>query len=86
MKQFEPSEFGVDFDKRTFIAEVVKVFNQCVFAEVWTVDELLLHPREAIRFCDMVRDRRKWYEVPDDVILRSLLQRRKHPEPGLDPV
>jgi hypothetical protein len=45
----------------------------------WTIDELLLHPREAIRFCDDVRHQRGYYDVPDDIILRAILGRRKNP-------
>jgi len=45
----------------------------------WSVDELLLHPREGVRFCDDLRHRHAFYDLPDDIILRGLLDRRKHP-------
>jgi len=46
----------------------------------WTIDEMLLHPSEAISFCDDIRGRQKDFStLPDELILRSLLGRRKHP-------
>jgi hypothetical protein len=50
-----------------------------VYRDGWTVDELLLHPREALNFCDQVRRRYGYFDVPDDIILRSIMQRRKNP-------
>ena len=41
-----------------------------------TIDELLLHPREAILFCDNVRSKFGYYLVPDDVILRPMMRNR----------
>jgi len=45
----------------------------------WTIDEPLLHPREAIRFCDDIRHRHGWYDMPNDLILRVMMSRRKNP-------
>jgi len=33
-----------------------------VILDGWTIDELLLHPREAALFCDGVRRKRGWYD------------------------
>lgn len=45
-----------------------------MFRGAWTIEELLLHPRDAIRFCDDVRHKHAYFDLPDDIILRSLLQ------------
>ena len=61
-----------------FIDRLVDDFAE-TFRDAWSVDELLLHPREALRFCDDVRRKHGWFDVPDDIILPSVLQRRKNP-------
>ena len=43
----------------------------------WTVDELLLHPREALNLCDSFRRAYGYFDLPDEVILRQLMIRRK---------
>lgn len=45
----------------------------------WSVDELLLHPRDALAYCDEVRRMSGFQGLPDDLILRCLIARRKHP-------
>lgn len=75
---FEPSDFGIDMKKVDFIDQMVEDFATTYRGQL-TIDELLLHPREAIRFCDDVRHQRRYFDVPDDIILRSILQRRKNP-------
>jgi len=50
-----------------------------MYRGMWCIDELLLHPREAVRFCYKVRHQRGDYDVSDDVILREILTRRKNP-------
>lgn len=75
---FDPREFGVDLEREAFVDEMVEEFHGA-YRNDWTIDELLLHPREALRICDDVRHRRGYYDVPDDIILRVILQRRKNP-------
>lgn len=75
---FEPRDFGVDLEKQEFIDQMVEEFHGA-YRNGWTIDELLLHPREAMRFCDAVRHRHGYYDAPDDIILRVILQRRKNP-------
>jgi hypothetical protein len=77
-QSFEPQNFGIDLSKEDFVDQMADAFNDTYKGNL-SVDELLLHPREAIRFCDDVRSRHAYYGVPDDVILRSVLQRRKNP-------
>ena len=45
----------------------------------WSVDELLLHPRQEIEYCSTVRRVLDCHDLPDDLILRCLLGRRKNP-------
>jgi hypothetical protein len=75
---FQPSDFGVNMDKDEFIDQMCEDFND-TFRGQTTVDEVLLHPRDALRFCDSVRMKLGYYDLPDDIILRSILQRRKNP-------
>jgi hypothetical protein len=49
------------------------------YRDQWSVDELMLHPREAARFCDQARFQHGYFDVPDDIILRVILTRRKNP-------
>jgi hypothetical protein len=43
------------------------------FADVYrdgsTIDNLLLHPREAVLICDDVRQKHRLYDLPDDRVL-----------------
>jgi hypothetical protein len=50
-----------------------------MYRDTWAVDELLLHPREAAWFCDETRRKYRYFDLPDDVILRVILTRRKNP-------
>ncbi|MFO1043257.1 MAG: hypothetical protein U0941_15800 [Planctomycetaceae bacterium] len=75
---FDPKEFGVDLSKPEFMDQMVDEFN-AAYRDQWTIDELLLRPREALRFCDSVRGRFGYFDVPDDIILRAIMQRRKNP-------
>ena len=75
---FEPRDFGVNLDKEEFIDQMVDDFNSTYHAQT-TIDELLPHPRDAMRFCDDVRHKHGYFDLPDDIILRVVLQRRKNP-------
>ena len=76
--KFEPVEFGVNLSREDFTDQMVGDFAE-TYRDGWTVDELLLHPREAMRFCDDVRRQHGYYDLPDDIILRVILGRRKNP-------
>ena len=77
--KFEPAEFGVDLSKEEFVDRMVNDFGEA-YRGAWTIDELLLHPREAVIFCDQVRRRYGYFDLPDDIILRVIIGRRKRPE------
>lgn len=74
----QPRDYGVNMEKVDLVDALAQDFND-IYRTTWTVDELLLHPREAQRFCDDVRHNRGWFDLPDDIILRWLLNRRKSP-------
>lgn len=75
---FDPKDFGVDLSREDFTDKMVDTFAEA-FRGQWTIDELLLHPRDAMRFCDDVRHRFGYFDMPDDLILRVILARRKNP-------
>jgi hypothetical protein len=75
---FDPKDFGVDLTRAEFMDEMAEDFNS-YFRGQWTVDEMLLHPQAAVRFCEDTRHKRGYYDVPDDIILRSILTLRKNP-------
>ncbi len=77
-KTVDPTAHGVDMDLEEFTDALADEFNS-TFRGMMTLDELLLHPREALEFCDRVRRSHGWFYVPDDIILRTLMKRRKNP-------
>ena len=76
--KFLPTDFGISMDRAEFDDRLAQDFDH-EYGGGWTIDELLLHPREAMRFCDEVRRQHKWWDLPDDIILRVILGRRKNP-------
>ena len=76
--RFDPADFGVEIPKDDFIDQMVETVST-IYRDTWTVDELLLHPREAMKFCDDIRRQFGYYDVPDDIILRVIMNRRKNP-------
>ena len=77
-KSFSPQDFGVDKDRGEFDDLMVEEFGN-TYRGMWTVDEMLLHPREAARFCEDVRRKHGFFDLPDDIMLRVIMQRRKNP-------
>jgi hypothetical protein len=76
--KFNPLDFGVNLEREALMDQIVEDFH-ATYRDSWTVDELLLHPREAAIFCDGVRRQHGYFDLPDDVILRSIMTRRKNP-------
>lgn len=77
-RKFEPEQFGISMCREDFDDRMVDIFNSH-FGDAISIDELCLHPRQALRFCDDVRTEQRWYDLPDDIILRVVMQRRKNP-------
>jgi hypothetical protein len=78
MAKSEPEDFGIKQSMAEFTDDMVNRFNTRYRGQ-WTIDELLLHPREALLFCDEVRHAMGNFVVPDHFILRAILARRKNP-------
>ena len=76
--RFKPTDFGVDMEKTEFIDDIVNEFSDYTRGQI-SLDEMLLRPDTSKAFCNHVRARKRWYDVPDDIILRSVMQRRKNP-------
>ena len=76
--KFQPADFGINLSKEEFIDQMVEEFGS-IYRGQCTIDELLLHPREAAQFCADVRRKHAFFDLPDDIILRVILQRRKSP-------
>lgn len=74
--------FGIKMAEQPF-KEMLADTMHAHYRAIESIDELLVRPREAIRYCDRVRDQlatageSEAYDLPDDVILRTLLNMRK---------
>jgi hypothetical protein len=75
---FNPADFGVDMEREEFSDQILNEFNT-IYRGGWTIDELCLHPDEAKHFCVEVRRKFGYYDLPDDIILRVIMTRRKNP-------
>jgi hypothetical protein len=78
-QQVNPSDYGVPLGKAelaAILADALDTYGQGKLS----VDELLLRPRAALHFCDEIRRTNGWFDLPDDIILRVILDRRKHPD------
>jgi hypothetical protein len=73
---FDPKDFGVDMARVDFADEMVSDFAAYTRGQI-SLDEFLFHPRDVARFCDEVRQNHGFWDVPDDIILRSIMNRRK---------
>jgi hypothetical protein len=69
----ELAGFGIDMRESDVVDALVDDFNT-IYRGTLTVEELVLHPREAIRFCDDARRKHGWYGLPDYAILRWLME------------
>ena len=75
---FKPEDFGVEFNKDDFLDEMVNCFNDFM-KNAMSLDEMLLRPDLSKTFCNETRARTQFFDVPDDIILRSIMMRRKNP-------
>ncbi len=74
----DPTAHGVPLSKEEFVLLMVKELEEYGRGAL-TIDELLLRPRAALHFCDSVRQKHGWFDLPDDIALRVIMQRRKNP-------
>jgi hypothetical protein len=61
--KFDPRDSGVDMEREKFMDLIVDEFSD-KYRGNWTIDELVLHPREASMFCDGSRHKHGWLYVP----------------------
>lgn len=76
--KIDPKDYGIDLTLDAFTDQMVEQLAARYRGQI-TIDELLLHPREALLFCDQVRQSLGYFLLPDDVILRPIMTRRKNP-------
>jgi hypothetical protein len=67
--------YGIDTDPKMFVDQLNDMFHGLYPS--FTLDDLLCRPREALAFCDAVRRGLGNYDLPDDLILRPMLNERK---------
>jgi hypothetical protein len=67
---------GCELPVDEFQARLMDAFHRRYPA--WTVDDLLCHPRDAIRFCDRIREATQCHDLPNGVIVKILVDMRKH--------
>ena len=78
--KFQPQDFGVDMSKDDFLDLMTNEFGDFTKSNL-SLDELLLRPSTALVFVNNVRAKHGFYDVPEDIILRSVMIRRKNPRP-----
>lgn len=77
-KELNPAEFGVTLDREEFTDTLLTAFSDYTRGQ-FSFDEFLLRPRSVVVFCDQIRSRFGWFDLPDDVMLRAIMNRRKNP-------
>ena len=75
-----PCDYGVDLGKEELTDILVEELGRYTQG-MMSFDEMLLRPRMALHFCDTVRQAHGWFDLPDDIILRLIMIRRKNPSP-----
>ena len=77
-RSINPQYYGVDMGSDDFMDLMVEKFSDHTRGQA-TLDDLLLNPKEAFNFCESVRSSAGFEDLPDDIILRSVMIRRKNP-------
>lgn len=70
-------ELGVRFSAEKFRDAITDEYNETIKPRGWSGDELCMHPYAAIEFCIAVRKRLKFQGIPEDLILRTLINIRR---------
>jgi hypothetical protein len=73
---FDPKEFGVDMDREMFIDSMADLFSE-KYHNMWTIDDLVCRPDDAKEFCREFKRKHVCPDLPDHLILGSLMNRRK---------
>lgn len=75
-ESFNPRDFGIEMKMSEVVDRLVNDFGEFTRGQI-TLDELLFRPVQAQDFCNQVKRKNGWYDLPDDIILRSIMNRRK---------
>lgn len=70
-------ELGAPCSAEKFREEVKSQYAETVKPLGWSGDELCMHPDAAKEFCNGVRKRVRFQGIPDDLILRTLINIRR---------
>lgn len=70
----ELKSYGCDIDPDEFRDLTAEMLHN--MHRAWTDEELLYHPYDALRYCAAIRARSQ-DSLPDDLILRTLVNTRK---------
>jgi hypothetical protein len=72
---FSPLEYGIALTKDALTDVLVDEFNSAF--KGLSIDEVCLRPKVALYFCDTVRQKHGFFDLPDDCLLRCIMNRRK---------
>jgi hypothetical protein len=72
----EPRDYGLDMDRQEFLEKLTDLQNETYRGQL-SIDELCLRPTEALRFISDARRMFAAYDLPEDFILRTLMNNRK---------
>jgi hypothetical protein len=68
---YDPRDHGVELSKDDFSRVLNEDFRE-MFRGYWTTFDLAHNPQMAMRFCDEVRHKHLWFDLPDQVIMVRL--------------
>ena len=71
-----PQDYGIDMEAADFMDLMAERFSDYTRGQA-SLDDMLLHPTEASIFCKSVRSCTGFKDLPDSVILKSVMIRRK---------
>ncbi|WP_428307109.1 hypothetical protein [Lacipirellula sp.] len=74
LENIDLEQYDIDLTLEDFKDEMADDFND-YFRGQESIHELVRAPRQAHQFCDWVRTKRGYLDVPDDIILQCVLDR-----------
>lgn len=74
--KWKPQDFGINMKRKELIDMFIDELRS-VYHGQWTVDELVTHPQDAMRFCTDFRMKNGFMGLPDNIILKTLMNERK---------
>lgn len=74
--KFDPRDFGINMSKDEYTDQLIEECSQFTRGQL-TIDELLLRPSLALEFVYHIRRKYGYFDVPEDIILRPIMNKRK---------